>query len=668
MMAPYRNTRLHGLFCCLLVASCLALSGCIFDKTVIRSDPGRTVPGKIPTTQSGGATGATGATGVDSTDSAEAAWNAGQAGQAQQIASRLLARRDLPAGETARAARVLALAASANAHPYLALSALERWQNADPTAEASAEWQDVFLSTLAQLPSYDAATKATGVMSDARRPFSLRSGAALFLTSRQWEKSGQAARALDNLQIFYAQALEWGDRAHMEHALFAFLRDTDAARLADLDALVTDENSKAYPYAIIRLETLRRKALHASSLDEARAQAALLAEDSTLADPGLFRAWDVPVTSVALTPLAGKTVVMALPLSGSLGGIGKKIADGAEEARREFAGAGHSVGLALVDTQLPGWMDKIAALPAGATVVGGPLRMQDFAAAHARGLTRDRVFFTFMASLGDAGEEGRIAWRFFPSPEDQLTALFSVTRKLGVTRYAVVMPESDSYAAKMASMFSARVAADGGQVVKRLEYPASDPSSWNRLIGSFLGTHKKAARPPATPYQAVFLPDSWRNMELIVPNFFYFLESRQLLLGTSLWEQGLAATDHVAAHYYGLAVFPGAWNAASPSPSGQFLQAAYARAGKGEPDFWAGLGYDFVRQASLLDIPAGWTAASVNAALAGNRGMAWSMAPITWDGQGRARQHLFLFSPSGTGAEPTDMGAIEARFDKAWRR
>ncbi|MDR3073715.1 MAG: penicillin-binding protein activator, partial [Deltaproteobacteria bacterium] len=308
------------------------------------------------------------------------------------------------------------------------------------------------------------------------------------------------------------------------------------------------------------------------------------------------------------------------------------------------------------------------ALPPDAAIVGGPLQTSAFAAAHARGLTRDRVFLAFTSSLGEAGEEGRVGWRFFPSPEDQLNALSTVTKQLAVMRYAIVMPDSDPYSQRMAKLFAAHVAADGGDIVKQLEYPGKEPEKWNKLIGSFLGADKKATRAPATPFQAVFLPDSWRNMELIVPNFFYFLEPRQLLLGTSLWEQGLAGTEHVAGHYYKLAVFPGAWNKNAPTEAGQRLYAAYARAGKGEPDFWAGLGYDFVRFAALLDIPKAWNAETVNAALSRDTGMAWSMAPITWSAQGRASQHLFLFSPTEEGFAPADLSKIAAGFNKAWGR
>ncbi|MDL2210060.1 penicillin-binding protein activator [Desulfovibrio sp. OttesenSCG-928-O18] len=658
MTALFLSIRRRIFSCCLLAVCCLTLSGCFFGKTVIKSDPGR-----VP--QSTGKTAPAQRLGVGD---AEAAWNAGQAARAEQIATRLVAQTGLSPEDMARASRVLALSASANAHPYLAMTALERWRGADAAADKSHDWQSAFLKTLGQLPQYDAQGKAQAVMSDASRPFALRSGSALFLASRQWERGGQAPQALANIQAFYTQALDRNDKAQMEHALFAHLQNTDAVTLGNLDAQVTEENSKAYPHAIIRLEALRRKALHASTLDEAKEGAAILAEDTTLADPAILRSWDVPATPVAIAPISGKTLVLALPLSGSLGSIGKKIAAGAEEARKEFAQAGHSVGLVMLDTQTPDWMDKLASFPANASIVGGPLRMDVFTAAHARGLTRDRVFLTFMPGLGDAGEEGRIAWRFFPSAEDQLAALFSATRKLEITRYAIVMPDNDPYSARMADLFTAYVRAAGGDVVKRLEYPANEPEKWNKLIGSFLGTHKKANRPPSTEYRAIFLPDSWRNMELIVPNFFYFLESRQLLLGTSLWEQGLAATDHVAAHYYNLAVFPGAWNKTDPSQAGQQLYAAYARAGRGEPDFWAGLGYDFVRYASLLDIPTGWTAGTVNAALAANTGMVWSMAPITWTNQGKASQNLFLFSPTGEGFAPADLPAIEAGFNKAWRR
>ncbi len=650
---PWRR----GVSCLFVLLCCAGLSGC-FDKTVIQA-PIQTPP---PATRQAGGAGTTVA-------DAESAYNTGDTARAEQIATRLFFRQDLADPEMARASRVLALAAIANGRAYLAMNGLERWLALDASAESSPEWQRAFLETLGQLPARDAETRAQAIMADARRPFPLRSGAALFLASRQWEKPAEAPQALAGLQAFYGHATETRQRAQMENALFSFLQNTGEVTLATLDALVNDENSTAYPHAIIRLETLRRKALHAATREEAQEGARLLAQGTTLADPSILGAWDASREVAVTVPLAGRTLVLALPLSGSLGGIGKRIAQGAEEARKEFAAAGHTVNVVMLDTQDPGWLDKLAAMPPQATVVGGPLRMNVFTAAQQRGLTATRAFLTFLPSLGEAGEEGRIAWRFFPSPEDQLAALFAATTRLGITEYAVLMPDNDAYASGMADKFTAHARAMGGHVVKRAAYPKDKPEEWNKFVASFLGSSKKASRAPSVSHRAIFLPDAWRNMELIVPNLFYFLESRQMLLGTSLWEQGLASADHVAAHYYSLAVFPGAWDkTAALSPAGAALQAAYARAGNSEPDFWAGLGYDFVRFASTLDIPQGWTAPGVNAALSRSQGIAWSMAPLRWSPQGVASQNLFLFTPVQNGFAPADLPEIETRFNRAWNR
>lgn len=656
MRTAFAVPRRHAALLVLALACGLMLAGC--GKTVIS----RPVQPKPPAP----ATPVTPAPARFTVEGAEAALSAGQVGQAEQIANQLAFRSDLTAQEAARAARVLSLAASASGHSYLAMKALDRWSETDPNAQVSPEWQNAFLATLGQLNHYDAQNRAASVMADEYKPFALRSGVALYLASKQWETN--AGQALSNLQAFYAQAKEKSDASHMEHALFDRLRDISPITLQALEAQVTEENGGAYPYAVVSLESLRRAALHSATREEAQDKAAALAQRATLADPYLLRSWDEKSTEPTVVPLTGRTLALALPLSGPLGSVGKKIAAGAEEARKEFSAAGYSVGLVTVDTELPGWLDKLASFPERVTVVGGPLQADRLAMAHERGLTQSKVFLTFLQSLGETVEEGRAAWRFFSGPEDQLTALFSLTNALGISRYAVLMPSDDAYAQRMADRFESHVRASGGQIVRVAEYPKKEPEKWNAFIGSFLRTNKKATSAPATPHEAIFLPDSWRNIEIIVPNLFYFLETRQVLLGTALWEQGLAAQDHVAAQYYSMGVFPGAWSKVPMSRGGEQLFAAYAREGRGEPDFWAGLGYDFVRFASTLDIAPGWTPGSVNAALSRSENMQWSMAPLAWSAQGKASQRLFLFTPTKEGFAPANMKNIEATFQKAWNR
>ena len=659
-MSHVTHIRSRVLGGCLALLCCLALSGC-FEKTVLRA------PVQTPPQRQTSVTPPVRSMGVAD---AEAAYNAGEISRAEQIATLLFSRKDLSPEEKGRVARIRALSAYANKHTYAALSGLEVWLNNDASAESSAEWRTAYLNTLAQFPERDGTARAQAMMANSGSAFPLRAGAALFLASRQWEKAGEAPQALLNLRTFYGQSGGKNQRAYMEHSLFAHLRDESELSLANLDALVDEENVTAYPHAVIRLETLRRKALHAATRMEAQEGAAVLAAGTTLADPSILRSWDPIADATTLTvPLPGRTIVLALPLSGGLGGIGKKIARGAEEARKEFAAAGYTVNVVRLDTQNPDWVNTLAAMPPQATIVGGPLRTDRFAAAHAAGLTSSRAFFAFMPSLGSGMEEGRVGWRFFSSREDQLAALFAATNRLGITEYAVLMPDGDQYAALMADMFTAHAQRAGARVVKRAEYPHANQEEWNKFIGSFLGAARKATHAPGVAHKAIFLPDSWRNMEILVPNLFYFMETRQLLLGTSLWEQGLSDSEHVTAHYYNLAVFPGAWDkTATLSQAGARLQSAYALAGLGEPDFWAGLGYDFVRFASTLDIQPGWSSSSVNALLSHDTGIPWSMAPLRWSAQGKARQELFLFTPVSGGFAPADMADIEARFNKAWKR
>lgn len=285
-----------------------------------------------------------------------------------------------------------------------------------------------------------------------------------------------------------------------------------------------------------------------------------------------------------------------------------------------------------------------------------------------RGITQKRAFFAFVPQL-DEGEEGRIAWRFFTSPEDQVTALLRFTGDdLGITSYAALYPD-EAYGRRMAQLFADKVAQHGGSVQRSTSYPPSRPEEWNAVAASFVGARKVNDYPvPSATFRAVFLPDGWKHMEALVPNLFYHGEDRQVLLGTALWEQGLAGQKKVDVHNFGLAVFPGAWNPTTPTSAGMALADALRQAGLEEPDAWVGLGYDFVRLASRLGVQDGWTPASVNAALTRGQAMSWSIAPMHWSTDGRASQDLFLFTPTETGFEPVAPGTFKERYERVRER
>ena len=121
-------------------------------------------------------------------------------------------------------------------------------------------------------------------------------------------------------------------------------------------------------------------------------------------------------------------------------------------------------------------------------------------------------------------------------------------------------------------------------------------------------------------------------------------EDRLVLLGTTLWEQGLDGKTVAEPDRYALAVFPAAWDA---------TQAPAALRAPGT-DFWVALGYDFVRFAVLMAFDSRPPAATVNAQAA-NMKIQWAMAPLSWDEKGIAHQKLHLFQPGANGMEPLDL-------------
>ena len=81
-------------------------------------------------------------------------------------------------------------------------------------------------------------------------------------------------------------------------------------------------------------------------------------------------------------------------------------------------------------------------------------------------------------------------------------------------------------------------------------------------------------------------------------------------------------------------------------------------------DFWTALGYDFVRFATRLgDLDAAPEATDMNRRLRSAEGMDWSLAPITWNADGKARQDFFLFTPGENGLAPTDATALAERLE-----
>ena len=249
--------------------------------------------------------------------------------------------------------------------------------------------------------------------------------------------------------------------------------------------------------------------------------------------------------------------------------ISGKIGRGATLARQELAADGIKIRLETVNTEAPDWLAKLSALPPACAVVGGPLQARNYAQARSTGAVDQRAFFTFLPSL-EQGDEGARAWRFFPSPQDQIDALIAfATDGLNIRTYGAFYP-SDAYGARMTGMLEQSLAGRN-MLLYKAAYDPADVSSWSTAVAPLINATQaegSGTPVPQTAFEALFLPDSWKSMDMLTTSLLYNGEDRLVLLGTTLWEQSLSGKMVPNAEKYALAVFPGAWNAArAPRPA-----------------------------------------------------------------------------------------------------
>ena len=353
---------------------------------------------------------------------------------------------------------------------------------------------------------------------------------------------------------------------------------------------------------------------------------------------------------VALAAVSGPCVVLALPSSGTYAPIASKVRHGAQMAQSELAASGIKMRLETVNTEAADWLQRLDALPQACAVVAAP-QARNYAQAREHGQLEKRAFFTFVPSL-EQGDEGARAWRFFPSPQDQIDTLINfASTGLNIRTYGAFYP-TDACLRRMTGLHGAKsLASQQIRCHKGLVQPCRTCIVERCRSSAHCAQTPQGSKTPVpqTSFEALFLPDSWKSMEMLTTSLLYNGEDRLVLLGTTLWEQSLSGKTVANADKFALAVFPGAWN----QP-----QAPRALQVPGT-DFWNALGYDFVRFAVSMGLDSRLTTPQVTARAQRASKMIWGMAPISWDNAGVAHQKLFLFGVSPSGMTPVDVETFQ---------
>ena len=315
----------------------------------------------------------------------------------------------------------------------------------------------------------------------------------------------------------------------------------------------------------------------------------------------------------------------------------------------------------IIDSSLADWLNQVDALPPQCVAVGGPLQADAYASLRSRPLP-GRALFAFLPQLPDPADEGNGVWRFFTSPQDQIDAVLNVAANdLGVSSFGALVPD-DAFGHRMGDLFL-QTAARRGLPVSTATYPPDDMKSWTKLTASFV-----EAVPPAkgkipqarAAFEAVFLPDGWKSMDMLISTLHYNGAHQKIMLGSALWEQSLSSAHGLNPSTFALTIFPGVWDAQAATPAAAALREGMA-ARQGRAGDWAVLGYDFVQLAAGLGLDSPqWTPAALNARLAAGPVADWAGAPVQWDGAGRASRRLLLFQPSRNGMISLDLEAFRA--------
>ncbi len=562
---------------------------------------------------------------------AREAWDNGAMQNAENLYARAT-KLSLPAAEQAEAWERFALAAANNGRPHGALEALDQWAKMVPGVDATVSWQSAWLTSITRLPPRQAVEQATRIWDDAQRPAQARAQAAIVLMGRSWPASS-SIKALPLMHDLYV-ARELSEQQKLEQITVDEARYMSSTTLQSLGEHLAKAQNLTFPATLIFVEQMRRDQGVPAAVQTQIKNPALFA-DATLVQRILGG------DATALLPPPGGSgdyqstcLVLALPASGSIMPFAQKIREGADAAKNELAALGTPVDLRHVDTMKSQWLQEIAALPPQCVVVGGPLRSHRYAEAKAHTAVQTRRIFAFMPTL-QGQDEGNVAWRLFPSPQDQINALLDFTREIGITSFGAFYP-SDTFGTRMNELF-VQIAQRQQSAVRAVSYNPQSMDNWLQSAAELLQPQKVGNVPFSTAdFGAVFLPDSWKHMDMITDVFQANGDDKQVLMGTSLWEQSLMSGGIVGnTSKYTLAIFPAAWN---PAKSPAALQT------QGLADFWTGLGYDFVRLGAGLALNTPVNAQEVNSRLQSAQRMEWAMAPLTWDVQGKAAQKLFIFS------------------------
>ena len=328
-------------------------------------------------------------------------------------------------------------------------------------------------------------------------------------------------------------------------------------------------------------------------------------------------------------------------------GISWKILKGAEFAQLELLANGVNIELYVINTLSDGWEKRLNR--SDVVLFGGVLKKEVWNRISEKGLFNNKLFFVFR-SLDKRPKEN--IFPFFPNYKDQITCTVKyLVENFNINKFGIFAPKSE-FGVKMSEVFEKVVRDFGCEVVKKGFYTPKRHALWKYEVANFLNIPKEYFDEESekknfliTPeFQALFLPDSFEEAKILIPEFFFFDVDDVFFIGPILWAFEDTKVSKIDSIFYKLSLFPSPWDFSyehlNPDLSRYYTDISL--------DFWIGLGYDFVRFmtdmiTSVLKLKEDFVKDFLKKK---SFAFDWTIEPIKWNDNLLSSETVKIFQPS----------------------
>ncbi|MGM0423453.1 MAG: hypothetical protein ACQEQX_00865 [Thermodesulfobacteriota bacterium] len=604
---------------------------------------------------------------------ADQAWQEQRFKQALELYQELL-QQQISDQVRLQALQRLARAALETDRLQIAGRALGNWADLEPAAREGWQWNSLLLDYLQQKGQTEEMESRLRQLLDLEAYGHEVQQKALHRLSRFYLQQERYESLWSAWKHAYAQQEEDEMRLLLEQELRGLLQDLDAELWPKMKPGIMQMDQTGFPGGLLQWEYYLQ-GLEQERLDWLQVGPAL---QGILGQSRLELASRLQEELQGLLQDLGPArlgVVLLLPLDGDYREISRSILAGVDAALWKMRDKSPELEIRVINTSGSRWLQEVRRLPRYYRIAGGVLQSSVWQELAESQQPRIRTFFTFRPSLGQ-GQEGSLGYRFFPGHKDQVQALLQVVQeKMGIQEYGVFYPQGD-YGKRMSRIFWEETQEREAEISALASYPPREHSSWKQEVADFLQVPEELRGPgkdreqsdiglvsPETQFRAVFLPDSLEQARMMIPEFFYYDARSLIFLGPALWSQSWEAVSRLDRDFFSLALMPGSWLPGNKNTAQKSLQRSLEKLLQGDADFWSGLGYDFLRFVHRLPLDLDLQEReALNAYLAGDKDFTWSMAPLSWDQEGRASQDLYVLQPGQAGPEPLDPSAFRSNW------